>query len=318
MKCGSCNEGLPVDSESVTCCVCVKKFHFNCSVREAKWRNMLPENKSKWACVKCKQSSSLSRTNSTSSNLSEVGVPTVEDEVNTNTTLLLKINSRLNTLDEVKKSVDDISASLNFLSGKYDQLLEEVHNYREENKKLIKEVEQLKKETTVKDQELAALTSRFNSLEQYGRGINLEIHGIVESTYNDANYIVEKTAKALGLAYRSSEIQAAHRLPSRDKDKIPVLLVQFTNKAVKQQWLIAGRKKRLLSRDIVGEGEGRVYFNESLTPYYSKLFRETRMVAKEKHYDQVWVLNGTIRVKKQRDSRQTHIISNYEDLKKLA
>lgn len=63
--------------------------------------------------------------------------------------------------------------------------------------------------------ELDALTALFNTLEQYGRGVNLDIHGIEDTGHDSDVMIVEKTALALDVSYSVSEIQTVHRIPTR-------------------------------------------------------------------------------------------------------
>lgn len=311
--CDKCEIRLPENGDFVTCAICDKKFHYNCSVRETKWRNMSVDLKSKWACVGCKGSGSVSRVNSVNSNISEMD--SQEEEDVSVKTLLLRMNTRLDALDEVKSSVGTMSKSMAFLSEKYDELLEEMRSYRKDNDALKKEVEQLKLETKEKDKALVTLTRRFNALEQYGRGINLEIHGLEQKSNDEHPHVIlKKIAASIGVPFNQTDIQAAHRIDTRRRDQPPMLLVQFVSKATKQVWLSAGKRKKLRSKDIVEVGDQRVYFNENLTPFYGKLFREARLLARDKGYESAWVMNGSIRVKKNREAR-TIIITDYEDLK---
>lgn len=72
MKCNKCQDKLPLSGESVMCRFCYCKYHCDCIVRETKWRNMIVEQKSKWACINCKgNSSSSSRPNSNVSSLND-------------------------------------------------------------------------------------------------------------------------------------------------------------------------------------------------------------------------------------------------------
>lgn len=229
------------------------------------------------------------------------------------------MNSRLDKLDDVKKTVEGITTSISFLSDKYDDLLKEVREFREANRVLNDKIEQLKDDSMKKEEQLAVLTRRFNVLEQYSRGNNLEIHGLNDDNigYENWDNVLKQTARAIGVTYNSAEVQAAHRIPSRrnNNGKQPdVFLVQFVSKATKDQWLHMGRKKRVRSKDIMGVGENKVFFNDNLTPYYKKLLYETKALAKQKNYEFVWVFHGRIRVKKNKDTRGTLIIADHKDL----
>lgn len=312
MKCAKCSVCLPENGDYVNCSVCDKKYDYNCSVRETKWRNMSAEAKSKWACADCKGPTGVSRVNSLNSVSSDVDTG-AEEEVSVKA-LLLRINSRLNTLDDVKVSMETMSKSMSFLSDKYDELLKEVRNYKRDNNELKKTVEGLKSECMEKDKAFKALSRRFNVMEQYGRAVNLEIHGLPRESHDEkAEDVLKKVAATIQQPFNISEVQAAHRLPSRKNDRPPIFLVQFVNKATKQRWLAAGRRMKLCAKDIVGKGDNRIFFNENLTPYFNKLFYEARALAKGKGYESTWVMNGTIRVRKNRDARPI-VIADFQDL----
>lgn len=161
---------------------------------------MIVEQKSKWACINCKgNSSSFSRANS---NVSSLNDEAVLEDVSIKA-LLTRMNSRLDTLDVVETSVAEMKTSLEFISEKFDNFLVEVRGYNETTKKLKIEVHELKASCAEKDKVLKALSRRFNTIEQYGRGNNLEIHGLDDTNvgHDDTNSII-----AFGLAYNPTSV----------------------------------------------------------------------------------------------------------------
>lgn len=110
-----------------------------------------------------------------------------EDDVSTKS-LLLRMNSRLDTLDKVKNSVETMSHSLSFLSEKYNEILYELKDFKRASENLKGEVEKLKSTCIERDNALDLLTCRFNALEQYGRGVNLEVHGLAME-YRDEPFV---------------------------------------------------------------------------------------------------------------------------------
>lgn len=95
------------------------------------------ELKKKCCCDSWKEDYDISHANSTSSSLSETG--TITEEELTTRALLSSINTRLNILDEIKTSVNTISASVSLLSDKYNELLSELKVYKKLNEELKNE-----------------------------------------------------------------------------------------------------------------------------------------------------------------------------------
>lgn len=85
--------------------------------------------------------------------------------------------------------------------------------------------------------------------------------------------------------YCTGDIHVARRITSRRKDKPGMIIVQFVRRSAKERWFRTGRMKRLLSRDIVGVGDSRVFLNENLTSFLGKRFQETRLVAKNNVFE---------------------------------
>lgn len=89
MLCSRCLSNLPEKGDCVSCSLCTKVFHYTCSVRETKWRNMSTDLKNKKACVDCKVASSVNRMNSTNSYMSDMD--NIDNNVSTKALLLREL-----------------------------------------------------------------------------------------------------------------------------------------------------------------------------------------------------------------------------------
>lgn len=85
-------------------------------------------------------------------------------------------------------------------------------------------------------------------LDQYGRRLNLEIHGLqVERDPNHENVqeVVQKFSMRIGGAFDPSDIHETHRLQPWRDGKPPSLIVQLFSRTIRDKWLHNGRKARL-------------------------------------------------------------------------
>ena len=82
-------------------------------------------------------------------------------------------------MDKQSKQLTDIQDNnIQGLLDFYDSLLKEVTELKQINTSLMKTVNELKNEIEEKINEIEELRCHLNNLEQYGRGVNLEIQGL--------------------------------------------------------------------------------------------------------------------------------------------
>jgi DNA repair exonuclease SbcCD ATPase subunit len=219
---------------------------------------------------------------------------------------------------EVKQKVNDIDQSLSQLNENHREILQELKSLREENHNLKEQQIGMNKRQQKLEEENASLCERLSELEQYGRRINLEIHGIELKPKHggekeDVTEVLKDIASKINVRYNPDYIQKAHRLQNSQQNKPPTLLVQFTSSEVRDNWLKAGKRAKLLEVNT----NRKIFFNENLTQYYRKLLGETKRCAATHGYSYVWIQNGKILVRKQDSDRSVIVVKHFRDLRKI-
>jgi Baculovirus FP protein len=196
----------------------------------------------------------------------------------------------------------------------FTRLSDELKTLREDLSLQVKDlnvsVELLKKQNIEKDRVIEALTIQVNSLDQYGRKKNIEITNIEEKRGENIEEIVLNLAEKLDVDLAAHEIESAHRLPTRNADKVAPIIVQFASRKKRDQFL--EKKKTVVSSNLLTGGtsevgERKVYINENLAPFYKELFWKTKQRAKDAGYKFVWIKRGRIFVKKNETEPLLHI-----------
>lgn len=151
--------------------------------------------------------------------------------------------------------------------------------------------------------------------EQYERNRNIEINQLDWLPNENLKEVIQKVAHSFGLDnYRPEHIDAAHRIPNRNKEKPSTIIIQFKHREGRDAW-VAQRKKVVTNDDIHKNGNGRrIYLNENMTPHYKELFWKTKMYAKEHNIKYVWFLRGKIMTRKQEGDKEVKIVRSEKDL----
>jgi hypothetical protein len=311
-QCKYCDGDLPKSGDFVTCFGCNNQYHFGCSLKEATYRRMSEEDKRKWRCFHaCKTIRA--------GGVSGGSTPPPGDGKNpdSDTSEIIKalqsINSKITNVESV---VNAIQGSQDFLSSKYDELLSEIKALREDNRRLTNEVSEFKRQIKDKDVIIEELKLQINDIDQYVRTSNLEIHGVEGSSKEDPALILKKIAEKINVDFREEEFNVVHPLPVRNTGRPPTLLIQFTSKTARSNWLSKGKAAKLTNKDLGGDSDKLIYFNENLTPFNRNLLRETKAKAKLLIYRYVWTKQGKIFVRKN-DTSQILRIRSLPDLSKI-
>ena len=153
--------------------------------------------------------------------------------------------------------------------------------------------------------------------EQYDRNRNLEVNQLDWLQDENLNQVIKNLASNFNIEYHESEIEAAHRIPNRNKNKPSSVIIQFKHRNSRDKWL--NEKKRIVTNDNMyrNGNRQRIYINENMTPYMKTLFWKTRNFAKENSFDYVWFRNGKIMMRKNKEEKEVIMIREDDDLLKL-
>lgn len=298
VRCGYCDsELLPESDDHVVCYGCENHYCFRCSVKETTYRNMTEDKRKAWRCqYKCKGKTVSS--NKSGSQPVDIGLgPNADSDIK------VMLKSLITKMDGFETILNGVKDSQAFISDKYDTLLTEIRELKQQNKHLGDEMVGLKRTISDRDHEIESLKVQLNDLDQYGRRFNLEISGVQDAGKVDTMVILEKLAGQIDVPFNKDQIQAAHPLKQNNTDRPPTLIVQFTRKDVRDQWIVQGKK----TFKEATPGPTKTYFNENLTPANRLLHKETRVRAKANGYSFVWVKNAKILVRKDATASLLHI-----------
>ena len=179
-----------------------------------------------------------------------------------------------------EKQLDELTASVQLISTKFD-------DYEKDRKEHIETIKNLKKEVNSLSERLESAEKRIEDQEQYSRRNCLLIHGIEETDKEDTDKLVlDVINKDMDIDLPISAIERTHRIgnPKEKKKKSRPIIVKFVRYYDRRN--VYGNKKRL-------KGKG-ISVTESLTK-----FRMLKLLeAREIHgFSNVWTIDGRIMYK---------------------
>lgn len=209
-------------------------------------------------------------------------------------------NSVEQRFDEIKQQNNDLHASLQFMSDKYDSVLEKLQNLEEER---IKE-----------RRHIQVLEDKIENLERKMKATGIEIRNVPRMTKDDKKpetklemcELVKVIAKLVDVNLQDSDIKDIYRVNS-NKETAKPLIVELNSVLMKDNLLKAiknfnkertkGDKLNTLHLKISGPPRP-VFLSETLTFNTQKLFHMTRELARENQYSYCWTSRGLIYLRK--------------------
>jgi cell division protein FtsB len=199
-------------------------------------------------------------------------------------------------------SLSDIVKDYKIIHQRFDKLVDDNKKLADENKSLRKELDEI---------------------ELYSRRDDLIIHGLGAESYSDASsssagpvtggagisnvateeMVVKFCRDSLGVHVTNEDISVAHRLPTKTNRStsgsqgplMPApIIVRFTRRRIRDA--VFGAKKQLKNT------RPGVFINEHLTPRNAELYRQARLLVKQKKLVSAWTYNCQIFIK---DSEMT-------------
>ncbi|CAN8028405.1 unnamed protein product [Ixodes persulcatus] len=268
-------------------CDCEYAYHLGaCSVVSGSTFKSRGENAKKtWRCPTCRTSKSRgAQAQSKDKREPELYFGKLLLEMNNKLGDLVTIREKVDSLMSVKDTVSNIEKKVQELSDKYDQVLAQMKEQSKEISDLKKRVSNV--ETQSSTEEVKRLKLEVNSLEQYSRRQNLEIHRFPRSENKNLLSKVNEIARKLELSeLTENDLDGLHRLPPKP-GKIPVILVRFLSRVTRDQWLAKWGGLRDTGLNV--------RFFDNLTASNKKLLWMTKTKAREQGYAFTWQKNGTV------------------------
>lgn len=306
-SCVRCGEVIVNQLEVAKCTDCNGLFHPACCGQSLDAVRKLRSGSRKWRCVACK-----SETASTQSR-SDPDITEPSTVVEMFKTLRRDMSKNM---EESRKRFDGLDVSFREVKTAMEEFKAKIHVLEQDRDKLKERYEAQEKRLKEASWTIRRLEKDVHDLQQYSRRNNLEIKGIPLSTKEDVYCILEYTAKSLNLPYNRQDISTAHRLPSRNQD-IPVIIVAFISRSVRDSWLAAAKKRRLNTKDIsVHLADGPVFVNPHLTGYNKALLGRAKHLAREKKLHSAWTKDGKVmfRLNEKGPVKQVHTMEDLDIL----
>ena len=300
--CSSCGEELPFDyvqcSADPSC-----KLHFHCAgVNEGTWRKKKKDDKMAWMCAGCK------------------ATPIQPREMRNFMKDVRANFKKIEELAELIPLVKQLEKSVEFLSGKYDEMVEQNATLDVQLKVCQSKCDNMENSLSNKEKIIEDLQLRIVNTEQYARNRNIEISGLPAKEKEDLNSIMTKMAETLNIQSDVGDIDVMHRVPTRSSGP-PKIIVQFKTRSIREKWL-EKRREPLTSMQLLDgvrpEENNRVYINRHLAEHWQKLLWKARQHGQQVGYLNIWYQDNKIIAKKNRDDRSRGIVILHEsDLQKM-
>lgn len=211
--------------------------------------------------------------------------------------------------------MQDLMKSVMDMSLKFEQFKTDVQNVCRD----VSAVTQRQLEDGTNTNQLKVQVSEMRQeiiqLKQYSRRNNLEIKGVPPTAEESLPQIMLTLADCLKTDLSVKDIDAIHRVPTKDKNK-PNIVVKFISRERRDQFMLKAKKQRLTT-SVLGLGSSEpIYVNDHLCTENKVLLGKAIQAKRDKNWKFAWVTEGKILMRKTENSRVLRIMSE-EDLEKV-
>ncbi|KAI5718045.1 hypothetical protein M8J77_000818 [Diaphorina citri] len=335
MECTDCNGKLPKNGNYVHCHACGGDYHYTCtSLSEKSYKSMSKPKKLEWKCLECRKiNASQMSTKSSTRKKSESENSDCESDISdflARRTRKSKVHDNEKVSDKsmeqlfeqfenrlwkkMSKKLSDIEEFMGFASSKIDDFSKLMKDIQKKQVTMEVAQEKLRQENMELKSKCKALEIGLNENAQLFNRNKLEITNI-PTTVTNPNEVV---AKVLEKVNGEKIDEKSYGTEVRKYENQVNVVVQFESVVQRDKIVKKKRAERTVKLgDAINTADDQIiYINESLTPYYAKLYGEAKKIKKEKKYAFIWIRDGKILLKKTEQSRPMRLMA-MEDLGKL-
>lgn len=298
--CPICGDLISDLSNSIQCTdKCKDYFHVSCvKIFEGKYNSCGKKGKKSWICAR-KDCEVRHYTQTCFTELSNT-MKQFRIELDSKVDKLIAENIDLkNKIENAAQESKDVHNSLQFFNAEFEMLKMNIQG-------------SLEKQIVTSNE----TKNEMEELKQYMRCNNLEIHGLPEIKDEDLYDVIDKLASKLNLTLNKSNVDIVHRIPTSKPEMPRPVVVKFTNRWKRDEFLKARKTHRIMDSTELGieAPNRRIYINEHLTPKNKSLFKKARDMRPGLKY--VWTRNCKIFFR-ETDNSPIIQIKNGEDITKL-
>ena len=181
---------------------------------------------------------------------------------------------------DLKKSINELTATVNILVDKIDNLTSSVE---------------------IRDQQFFYLENKLNEIEQYSKKTNIIISSstdFLNKSDNKKSEFINFVKNQLNIDIDPYDVVAIHELPNKNKD-IYKTIVKFHFHETKSK----------IFKNIKKLKDTNIYINDHLTKYNSEIFYKARNLLKDSKIKYCWTVNGITFIKKTESSEKEKILN---------
>lgn len=208
-------------------------------------------------------------------------------------------------IESITSQLATLTESYEFLSGKYDDAINEIKSITQTNNQLQKSNELLSKKYNELLADVNGLKQTANVVEQQKVGVNVLIRNLKPE--ENAKEAIVKIAELSEHQMVEGDIVSAEQVTSAKNE--PVIIAKFRNNDAKMGFIKAAKKKKI-STQMFGYNDTPkpVYVDEQLTRATFMLFKRAKEL-KKVGAKFVWISNGEILTRQADKSPVVRIIS---------
>lgn len=217
-----------------------------------------------------------------------------------------------NNLEEIITLNTELRTSVQYVSDKYDELLDKI--------KIIDS------ERNTCNEQLQALENKFDHLEKSMKSSTIEIRNLPKrhgETPDDLVTTIQNIGEAIDIQIGTQDVRNIYRLTSKKPQTTGPVVVNFNCVQTKEK-LISKIKQhnkinpnnKFNSSHIKLEGKTPIYITESLTSKTKNIFYKAREFSKANNYAFCWVAHGNVYLRKKEGVPARRVDSEL-DLRKL-
>uniref|UniRef100_A0A8D9B304 FP protein C-terminal domain-containing protein n=1 Tax=Cacopsylla melanoneura TaxID=428564 RepID=A0A8D9B304_9HEMI len=205
---------------------------------------------------------------------------------------------------DMKKDMKDFEKTLEFNSGKLDDLMDKMSQMQRTMNEMKDKQEKMETENRELKKRVKDLETSNEDLEQYSRIRNLQLDGLPKANEEDLEEMVKEMGKKVGMIIKNEDIDAIHRIPTRSTTNVEPVIVQFTTRKMRDTLLKKTKETRINTTDIKISGPQKpIFINEHLAPKRKQLLMQAKVKKNDKNYKFLWTKGGKIFVRKSESSR---------------
>lgn len=213
---------------------------------------------------------------------------------------------------ELRKEIRELKSSLEFFNEEFEKVKQERDDFAKENSSLKKANEKLRLDCEALQKQAFQHEQRITASEQYSRKCNLEVKGLPFTEGESIPDTLSKIGQLLKEPILESDIDVCHRVPTKNPNVAPNIVVQFKCRSKRDTVLEKARKLRLSTRDFGHESGEPVFINEHLCPAMKQLLGMAIAQKKAKNWRFAWTRGGKVYARKDEASPILHIRSAHD------